>query len=433
MAATLLLVGDIHLGRRPGGLPGHFDGALSHSDLTPAAAWAATVDCALERGVDGVVLAGDVVEADNARFEAFGPLERGVRRLVEGGIGVWAVAGNHDVEALPRLADLIDGFHLLGRGGKWQLAPVARDGEPLLHLLGWSFPARLHRSSPLDSGPLPPPPGDGKPVIGVVHCDLDGAGSPYAPVSRAELERAPVDGWFLGHVHKPSVLSGSRPMGYLGSLVGLDPTETGRHGPWLLGVAPGKLELEQVPLAPLRWEEVELEVAGLAGPEELPEALIGRLKALHELLAPDLGRARAIGCRVRLTGSTTFRGELRAELEREAVERRGFDQDGVFYFVDKVVDRSMPALDLERIAAGEDPPALLARHLLDLRQGGEAELLREARRALDRAASAAWWQQLGAPGLDEGRVRELLLAAGMRALEELLRQTVPARPEEEGA
>jgi len=265
-----------------------------------------------------------------------------------------------------------------------------------------------------------------------VHCDLDGAGSPYAPVSRAELERAPVDGWFLGHVHRPSGLSGSRPLGYLGSLVGLDPTETGLHGPWLLSVAPGRLELEQVPLAPLRWEEADLEVAGLAGPEELPEALVGSLRRLHEQLGPRLGQARAVGCRVRLTGSTKFHGELRAELEREDVESRGFDQDGVYYFVDKVVDRSLPALDLERIAAGEDPPALLARHLLGLREGGEAELLREARRALDRAASAAWWQQLGPPGLDERRVRELLLAAGLRALEELLRQTAPARPEEGG-
>jgi hypothetical protein len=434
MAATLLLVGDIHLGRRPGGLPGELAGwGLAPSGLTPSAAWRATVDLALRRRVDAVVLAGDVVEADNARFEAFGPLEQGVRRLVEGGIGVWAVAGNHDVEALPRLADLIPGFRLLGRNGSWEQATVSRDGATLLHLLGWSFPTRLHRSSPLESGPLPTPPDDGLPLIGVMHCDLDGSGSPYAPVKRSDLERLPVDGWFLGHVHKPSELDETRPLGYLGSLVGLDPTETGSHGPWLLNVAPGALSLEHVPLAPLRWEEVGLDLSGLAGPEELQAAMIGGLKALHERLGPVVGEARAVGCRVRLAGSTKFSTEPRTQLDQEGAEKFAFKQDDVLYFVEKVVDDTVPALDLERIAAGEDPPALLARRLLKLRGGGETDLLREAGRALDRSASAPWWQRLGGAALDDDRVRELLFAAGMRALAELLAQAPASGPGEGGA
>jgi hypothetical protein len=433
MAATLLLVGDIHLGRRPSGLPEELaGGALSPSDLTPAAAWAATVDLALHHRVDAVVLAGDVVEADNARFEAFGPLEQGVRRLVEGGIAVWAVAGNHDVEALPRLAELIPGFRLLGRGGRWEPASVRRENETLLHLIGWSFPARLHRASPLDSGGFPARPDDDLPVIGVLHCELEGGRSPYAPVARAELDRLPVDAWFLGHVHRPSELGGSRPVGYLGSLVGLDPTETGLHGPWLLRVAPGTLSLEQVPLAPLRWEEVTLDVAGLHGPDRLHEAVVEAMRALHGRLGGAIGEARAVGCRVLLEGSTTFQAELRAQLERERIAGAGFDQDGVFYFVQKVVDRSEPALDLERIAATDDPPGLLARRLLRLR-AGEDELLPQARRELSRAAADSWWRQLGPIGLEDDHVRELLLAAGMRALEELLRQAPPPEPREDGA
>lgn len=434
MTATLLFVGDIHLGRRPGGLPEDLGEGLTASSLTPAAAWRATVDLALRERVDAVVLAGDVVEADNARFEAFGPLEDGVRRLVEGGIGVWAVAGNHDVEALPRLAGMIPGFRLLGRGGRWELAPVARDGETLLHLLGWSFPARRHPSSPLGHEALPQSPGDGRPLIGVLHCDLDGSGSSYAPVGRAELERAAVDAWFLGHVHKPSDLGGVRPLGYLGSLVGLDPTETGPHGPWLARVtAGGGLSLEQVPLAPLRWEAVELDLCGLSGAEELPEAMIESLRAVHQRLGPEEGEAQAVGCRVLLTGSTTFHAALRAMLDRDEIERRGFDQDGVFYFVQKIIDRSTPALDLERIAAGDDPPALLARRLLDLRGGAEAPLLRQARRDLGRVAGESWWRHLGPTDLDDERVRDLLLGAGLRALEGLLRQVPPPEPGEDGA
>jgi len=434
MAATLLLVGDIHLGRRPGGLPDDLEQGwgVSPSRLTPAAAWRATVDLALRERVDAVVLAGDVVEADNARFEAFGRLEQGVQRLVHEGIGVWAVAGNHDVEALPRLADLIPGFRLLGRGGRWELAPVSRDGETLLHLLGWSFPARRHPTTPLQPGSLPPPPGDGLPVIGVMHCDLEGSGSSYAPVGRAELERAGADAWFLGHVHKPSDLSGARPRGYLGSLVGLDPTETGTHGPWVLKVGAGAgLTVEQVPLAPLRWEEVELDVSELGGPDELLPALLGSLDALRQRLAGSLGDALAVGCRVRLTGSSPRHRELRAEWERAEPEALRRGHDGIVYFVQKVVDDSKPAIDLERLATGDDPPALLARRLLELSRGEAAPLLRRARRDLEAVAEEPWWRHLGLAGLDDDRTRELVFRAGLRALEELLQQA-PPRAEADG-
>ena len=310
---------------------------------------------------------------------------------------------------------------------------MVRDGETLLHLLGWSFPSRRHPSSPLDSGGIPEHPGDGLPVIGVMHCDLDGGDSPYAPVRRAELERSPVDGWFLGHVHKPSELGGARPLGYLGSLAGLDPTETGSHGPWLLRVASGALSLEQVPLAPLRWEEVVLDLSGLTGPEELLPALTGSLAALHGRLGPTIGEARAVGCRVRLNGSTRFSAELRAELAREEVEKLRFPQDEILYFVEKVIDDSVPALDLERLAEGDDPPALLARHLRDLQGGAGARLLQEARGRLARVAGEPWWGHLGPARLDDERVRERLIAAGMRALEELLRQAPSSGPGEGGA
>ena len=191
------------------------------------------------------------------------------------------------------------------------------------------------------------------------------------------------------------------------------------------------MSLKQLPLAPLRWEEVVLDLSGLAGPEELLQALTGSLDALHRRIGPTIGEARAVGCRVFLTGSTTFHGELRAELARGDVEALRCPHDEVIYFVEKVIDRSMPALDLERLAAGDDPPAFLARQLLGLRSRDDASLLREAGRRLARVTGEPWWGQLGPVQLGEDRVRELLFAAGMRALEELLRQA-PAGPGKSG-
>jgi len=80
--------------------------------------WGDTVSYAVEQAVDVVALTGDVVDAQNKRYEALGPLQRGLRRLEEAGIPVVAVAGNHDFDALPRLAEMVEAehFHLLGRG-----------------------------------------------------------------------------------------------------------------------------------------------------------------------------------------------------------------------------------------------------------------------------------------------------------------------------
>src|SRR5262245_1795132 len=127
MEAKLLCIGDMHLGRRPARLPADLE--VDASELGPAAAWKRCTAFAIAERVDAVLLAGDVVESANRFFEAFGVLERGVRELEAAGIRTIGVAGNHDVEVLPRLADEIAGFHLLGRGGRWESVEVARDGR----------------------------------------------------------------------------------------------------------------------------------------------------------------------------------------------------------------------------------------------------------------------------------------------------------------
>jgi len=204
-------------------------------DIGPAGTWKRIVDAAIEHKVDAVALAGDLVERDNAMFEAYGPLATGVRKLVEQGIIVAGVAGNHDTRVLPKLAAEIDGFHLLGPGGTWSSLPVSGDGGSSVNLVGWSFPSHHHTASPLHT---PPPRPDGI-NLGLLHADLFDAGSRYAPVKSADLQSVGYRGWFLGHIHKPDpILTDGTPF-YLGSVTGLKPTETGCHGPVLVQVDRG--------------------------------------------------------------------------------------------------------------------------------------------------------------------------------------------------
>ncbi len=423
----LLFVGDIHLGRRP-----RLDRELLAragvrvEDLTPVAAWNATVERALALQVDAVVLAGDVIDADEDRFEAFPFLQRGVQRLVDGGIAVLGVAGNHDGIALPRLAHLIREFRLIGQGGTWERVPVTLRGGGRVALLGWSFPGRHHAEDPLDApSRLGPDKGEagGEPLIGVLHADLDGVPgrSRYAPVSRARLVARDTLGWFLGHEHRPTLVPGARPLGYLGTLVGLDAADSGPRGPWLVSVdAHGITALEQILLAPVRWEEVVLDAGGLALPdaegdafEVLFEHVVGALRRAADGLAPTLGAARCVVADVILTGRTPSRARLDELAARLAAQAIVESSAGVPYLVRTIRNRTAAALDVETLARGNDPAAVLARLVSSLRSGGPdaAALVDEARRTVESAL----------PGTTPERdaIRAALDEAGIDALEAL--------------
>ena len=174
----VLAVGDIHLGRTPSRLPSD----LSARELGPAEAWRRAVDAALEAEVAAVLLAGDVVDRDEDFFEAYRELESGVRRLADEGIAVIGVAGNHDVEVLPRLARHIPEFRLLGAGGRWESCRIAAGGEAVT-LWGWSFPRARFSASPLADQRFERLPGIN---LGLLHCDRDaGPDSPLRPGRRA--------------------------------------------------------------------------------------------------------------------------------------------------------------------------------------------------------------------------------------------------------
>jgi hypothetical protein len=239
-----------------------------------------------------------------------------------------------------------------------------------------------------------------------------------------------MDGWFLGHVHKPGALERGRPIGYLGALVGLDPSETGPHGPWLVRVGGNEpIEVEQLPLAPLRWETVELDAAVVGAADELDRAIHRAIEEFHGRATATLGEARAVGCRVRLTGRSALHRELRRRIDAADLESLRFNCDGVLYFVNKVIDESRPEIDLESLAGEDHPPGLLARKLLALEKGGEeaTTLLQQARRELMRVSDDRIWAQLDPVGLDDRMLHRLLLDSGTRALEELLEQVGEGR------
>ena len=434
--ASILAIGDVHLGTACSGLPEGLSAlGIQPHELTPAAALQSAVDFAVHEQVDAVLFAGDVVENTNARFEAMLPLEASVRKLLDRGIEVIAVAGNHDVEALPRLAGLIDGFRLLGEHGRWQAITLAKSGMPFAQVIGWSFGERYVRQSPvalLLEEPLPAP-STPVPRIGLMHGDLGASGGHYAPIRQAELDDTGYDAWLLGHIHKPSLQAlaasgGNRPSGYLGSLVGLDATETGPHGPWLLQFpAEGGVLLEQIPLSPLRWERIELSMDGIDHVEDVPDRLLNETQKYCRSLSRNGHSPRALGLRVQLTGTSSAYDDIRKWIADGHWKATIRIVDDTVIFFNKIVDAMALPIDLEKIASGDDPAALLAQRLLMLAQddGRCSGLLDRARERLGEIAHQEFWNPVGehrnaSNPLSDEALRDTLLRSGKAALTGML-------------
>ena len=419
----ILAVGDMHLGRTPSRLPQE----LNARNLGPAEAWRRTVVAAVDEAVTAVLLAGDVVDRDDDFFEAYRALEGGVGNLADAGIDVIGVTGNHDVKVLPRLVRHIPQFRLLGEGGRWESCRIEEGGDSVT-LWGWSFPQARVFSSPFEGHAPDPAPGIN---LGLLHCDRDaGPDSPYAPTPRLELERTALDGWLLGHIHKPDALTAPSPNGYLGSLTGLGRGESGARGPWMITVGDGRIVgVEHVPLAPLRWEALDVDLEGIGNAFYARERLLAAVTALDARMASLATPPNAVGLSVALTGRTGFGNAALDQLSPEDRDETHTGTAGTRYFIESVHLDTRPEIDLEDLARRQDPVGLMAARLLWLdRPEGNPErdrLVDETRKALRDQSTQSVWRGLAGGG-DAPEPVAWLRRAGYRALDRLLGQ-IPDR------
>ena len=426
----LLLIGDVHLGRRPVGMDEALaENGLSARDLSPTAALAKTVDYALANPPRAVVFAGDLVDHDDDLYEAYPVLEREVKRLGDAGIAVVAIAGNHDGQVLPKLIKHVEGVRLLGQNGVWERWEVPGPGRPI-DLLAWSFPERHFSDCPLDHGDFQQAVEGTRAdatVIGILHTDLNAGQSNYAPVSRSRLEDTDFAAWFLGHVHRPDELTGAQPIGYLGSLVGLDFGETGLHGAWRVGIRERLVRAQQLRLEPLRWERVEVALTDADSQDEA--SLLAKIKqVLQSRVEQDqtlnLESLLALIVRVSLTGELRQRDAVSALASRELVTTLMIGDLPII--IERVRDQTRESIDLEALARERSPLGFIAQQILDLQAASDSEVDRQTRDLIDEVRAGDW-------ELDEERyplpeARQLLERASRRVLNTLLRQRHEASP-----
>lgn len=422
----VLLSGDLHIGRASSRVPQ----SISRDDLRAAQAWLALVDLAIEQRVSLVCLSGDVTDQDNRFWEAVGPLDEGIRRLGDAGIRTIAVAGNHDHDVLCRLADQLpaEHFSLLGHGGHWERTTINVDGDPVLHVDGWSFPQQVVRVSPIETYDLPPDPA--LPILGIVHGDLDAPASRYGPLDLTRLRATPPSGWLLGHIHAPRLIAdpGQPWVLYPGSPQALDPGEQGFHGVWLMEVEHRTCGVPQpLPLSSVWYDQCHIDLTTVDEQTDLEAAILGALRekaaALVEQAGPRLG---FISLRLSLTGHTPLAHEVAKVTSRLAADL-DFAVGNAAVTVEKVDNQSLPAIDLAQHADTHTAPGALSRLLIDMQNDQlsteSAELIRRIKQVIRQAGGGRDFAGLPRREVTDELAEQFLRSQAQKMLTQLIMQS----------
>ncbi len=414
----LICAADIHLGRHVGR-----SGEKSFVIHT----WERLIETCLTTTpkIDALLLAGDILDSNGLFIEMSGLIKKGIRRLIERGIEVIAIAGNHDAKILERIHASMNlpGFSLLGSKGEWERR-TCTFGNRVLHIDGLSFTSSFMQENPFSHYKLENV-SDEEILIGLLHCDWEVSGSKYAPVRKSDFLSGSHRAWFLGHVHIPRELSQKPLIRYCGSLQGLDKSESGSRGALHITIdSGGNIASKEIPLAYLYWDKLEIDVTDLQSDdwesellEKTDSVIAGKILGSEHLI-------EEIGLHLIFTGRTKFFRELRRNIGK-FFAREGaaivVQEHRIPYFIESIDNQTRPAYDIERLKEGNDPVAILAKKLCEYKENPLLpEYLQEYMETEFRNDSSFRQCESAFPSKEE--YCELFLSRGYELLDELLAQ-----------
>jgi DNA repair protein SbcD/Mre11 len=278
-----------------------------------------------DRGVDAVCIAGDVYEHEYVSEDTISFLRDA---FAGAGVPVLVTPGNHDPH-LPGSAwertEWPANVHVFTRD---EVEPYPLGGG--LTVWGAAFTARNCDASSIARFRVP---GDGGTHVLLVHGALTGEQwaeeADYRPVTRAQLRATGVAYAMLGHFHDGR---GDGFLCYPGSPEPLDWGErSGAHGASIVAVTDGAVAAEAIPIATRRYVERTVPVGGASGSAQVEAAVA-------TAAAAEVGAS----LRVVLTGEI----EPGCQIDPGSIAERcaaGLTELAV-------VDRTVPAYDLDALA-----------------------------------------------------------------------------------
>jgi exonuclease SbcD len=191
-------------------------------------------------------------------------------------------------------------------------------------------------------------------AIGVLHTNVGGRTDyePYAPCTIEDLRAAKMDYWALGHIHKPEVLSESPHIAYAGCTQGLDPSESGVRGCSVVTLADGGATVEFVPTASILWDRASVPCDSAEDVDDVRALVLDAVASSRRdsdsrpvVLRVEIGGRSVAHAMLARSGALR---DLLADVRAEALER------DPWVWIDRIADRTRPAIDLEAVREGHD-------------------------------------------------------------------------------
>jgi exonuclease SbcD len=303
---------DIHLDS-PMHRLGEYEGApVSRIRQATRRALDNLVRLAISEKVNFVLISGDLYDGDWKDYNTGLYFISRMTLLVEAGIRVFIIAGNHDAaNRMTKSLSLPDGVKLVGSRAPETF--VLQNLGVAIH--GQSFPTQAVK---IDLSEKYPPALNGFFNIGMLHTCATGSNEhdPYAPCSIEGLRLKGYDYWALGHIHKHQVLCDSPLILFPGNLQGRSIKETGPKGCVLVKVENDRPNYQFHALEVIRWETCEADVTG----EETEQGFFE--KVMNSVSGVAASADIPMLVRVNVAGTCPIHDRIASDLERLAGEVR---------------------------------------------------------------------------------------------------------------
>lgn len=347
----------------------HYEGApVEELRQATRRAFENLVDLAIAKGVDFVLIAGDLYDGDWKDYNTGLFLVSQMSRLRKADIPVFIIAGNHDAASkITKKLRLPEGVELLpaGKAKTLRLDKI----DVAIHGQSFASPAVRENLSVEYPSPLP-----GCFNIGMLHTCVTGreGHEPYAPCKIEDLSSKGYDYWALGHAHQQEILHDNPPIVFPGNIQGRNIRETGPKGCMLVSVNDaGQVSMEFQPLDVIRWGKIEVDASGTENGYDAIDLIATQLK---ESLGDNEGRP--LVARIEILGISKAHNELTSDFEHWANEIRSMaiDISGGRIWVEKIKIRTTPPMDEEVMESDGGPVAELIQCINEF--ASEPELLK---------------------------------------------------------
>ncbi len=272
---TFIHAADLHLDTPFSGLEKTSKELADKLRAAPFASFARIVDKAISKGVDFVLLAGDLYNTEQINIKAQSLFVEQLERLNEKDIPVFLTRGNHDyltADTKTLSLPLPENVYTYSEAVKTHQLTTKQNQR--VAITGFSYDSKWIFDRKIKEYPNRQANVDLQ--IGMLHGSLDSLQTTearYAPFTIGELRSKNYDYWALGHIHKREQISENPRAIYPGNIQGLHKNETGPKGAMLVQWSRRAMTAEFFNTAPIIWKTAEIDITDVDSLSALLETI----------------------------------------------------------------------------------------------------------------------------------------------------------------